>query len=180
MKYLKYVISIIILSVLAYKATIRFTPNVIYNRVKSTMLSSSSIKENQIRIVPFPEADYRAVVMPNPDFAYLSLFYNLEKGPLHLKGIMPDSTYWSVALYETNTSNHFIKNDLQFATNELDIAISHSDHFSGYNISKDAEVIESPSKSGFLLVRILGTRRTTQEREHIINLMKSVKVEQLL
>lgn len=178
MNFLKYILSILILSFIFYKITIKYTPNVIYGKVKSKMMTQAGIQENQTRLLPFPEEDDRAVVMPNPDFAYVSMFYDVEQGPLHITGKMPDSTYWSVALYEPNTSNHFVKNDLQFRSSELNLVIG-SENQKTTSID-GAELINSPTTEGFLLFRILGTKRTQEEKEEIIELMKTVKAVQMI
>lgn len=158
--------------------TIKYTPNVIYGKVKSKMLAQSSIQENELRLLPFPDENSRAVVMPNPDFAYISMFYDLKDGPVHVAGKMPDSTYWSVALYEPNTSNHYVKNDLQYGTSDLNIVVAPEGI--NFNSIDGAEVIVSPTIEGFLLVRLLGTERTEEERKKIIDIMKTVKTKQLI
>jgi len=175
---LKYIVPVLILSFLFYKMTIRYVPNVIYSRVKSNMLNQSDIQENELRILPFPEADSRTVVMPNPDFAYVSMFYDVEDGPLHITGDMPDSTYWSVALYEPNTSNHYVKNDMQFGANDLNLLVTHVDQET--NLDSGKELVSSPTSEGFLLIRILGTKRTQEEREKIIDVMRTIEVKQLI
>lgn len=157
--------------------TIKYTPNVIYSKVKSKMLTQSDIQENELRLLPFPDQDSRAVVMPNPDFAYISMFYDLEDGPVHLSGNMPDSTYWSVALYEPNTSNHYVKNDMQYGTSDLNIVVAPGGI--SFKSASGSEVIVSPTIEGFLLFRILGTERTKEERQKILNIMKTVKTKQL-
>lgn len=136
------------------------------------MLSQSDIQENEVRMLPFPEEDSRAVVMPNPDFAYVSMFYDIGEGPLNITGQMPDSTYWSVALYEPNTSNHYVKNDMQYGSSNLNVVIAPESQSS--TTIDGAELINSPTKEGFLLIRILGTKRTDVEKQKIIELMKTV------
>ena len=158
--------------------TIKYTPNIIYSKVKSKILTQSDIQENELRLLPFPDEDSRAVVMPNPDFAYISMFYDLNNGPVHVSGKMPDSTYWSVALYEPNTSNHYVKNDMQYGTSDLDIVVAPEGI--SYKSKKESEVIVSPTIEGFLLFRILGTERTAEERKKIIDVMKTVKSKQLI
>ena len=177
MSLLKYILPIVVFSFAFYKLTIKLTPNVIYSKVKAKMLDQSNIGENQTRLLPFPEEDDRAVVMPNPDFAYVSMFYDITDGPLHLTGRMPDSTYWSVALYEPNTSNHYVKNDMQYGDAMLNLVIGSANQKST-NI-EGAELINSPTKEGFLLVRILGTERTQEERNKVLEIMKTVKAVQL-
>ena len=161
-----------------YKMTIKFTPNVIYSKVTTNMLGQSNIQENELRLLPFPDEDSRAVVMPNPDFAYISMFYDLADGPLKITGQMPESTYWSVAMYEPNTSNHYVKNDMQYGSSDLKIVISSSNQT--HPDIDGLENIISPTTEGFLLFRILGTERSESERKKIIKVMETVKSEQLI
>ena len=178
MRILKYILPIVVLSFFFYKMTIKYVPDVIYSRVKSKMLGQSAIQENELRLLPFPDENSRAVVMPNPDFAYVSMFYDLSDGPLHVTGKMPDSTYWSVALYEPNTSNHFVKNDMQYGNSNLNIVIGNLDQKP--TLVSGAELINSPTKEGFLLLRLLGTERSDEERQKMIELMKNIKTKQVI
>jgi len=166
------------------------------------MLAQSNILENELRITPFPAEDSRAVVMPNPDFAYVSMFYDLDKGPIYISGLMPDSTYWSVALYEANTNNYFVKNDQQFDTNELDVIITTQKHpltkdsrhlvgtlvpsYYNFHLIKEGlvpigtELIKSPNEKGFLLIRVLSTKKSKQEKDEIVKLMEALQVRQVI
>lgn len=172
-----YLVALLVLSLICYKFTIKYLPNVIYSRVKTKMITQSQIKENELRILPFPTSDNRAVVKPNPDFAYASSFYNLSEGPIHLTGPMPDSTYWSLALYEPNTNNFYIKNDTQFDKDQLNVVIASA---SQSDVSVNgAEVIASPNEKGFMLIRILGTTRSEPERKKMIALMNQLEVREV-
>lgn len=180
-KSILYLLAIVVLSFVFYKLTIKHIPDVIYSRVKTKMMTQSDIKENELRILPFPTSKSRAVVKPNPDFAYVSTFYDLSDGSLHLTGPMPDSTYWSVALYEPNTNNFYVKNDLQFGTDELDIVIIDKSILKEQvDMPDDSEIIMSPRSKGFLLIRILGTERSAEQRKEIIELMNQLKSRQLI
>lgn len=172
-----YLIGLVVLSLICYKLTIKYLPNVIYSRAKTKMITKRQIKENELQTLPFPTSDNRAVVKPNPDFAYASTFYDLSDGPIHLTGPMPDSTYWSLALYEPNTNNFYVKNDMQFGTDQLNVVIASA---SQKEVSEaNAEVITSPTEKGFMLVRILGTTRSESERKEMIDLMDQLEVREV-
>lgn len=175
-RFLPYLLAFAVCSFAFYKLTIKYVPSVIYSRVKTKMMTQSQIKENELRTLPFPTSDSRAVVKPNPDFAYVSTFYNLSDGPLHLSGPMPDSTYWSLALYEPNTNNFYVKNDMEFASDYLNVVIGPQSQKTTF--IDDAELINSPGEQGFLLLRILGTKRTESEKRKIVNLLNQLEVKQ--
>ena len=90
------------------------------------------------------------VVKPNPDFAYGSAFYDISTGPIRIQGSMPDSIYWSVALYQPNSINYYVKNDMQYGQSQFDLVLGESDPG-----IEGTEYINAPTKEGFLLLRLL-------------------------
>ncbi|RMG82229.1 MAG: DUF1254 domain-containing protein [Bacteroidetes bacterium] len=138
-----------------YHLTIAVLPNVIYGVLHFKANQNHPDSDNQLTYHALPNDQSRAVVMPNPDFLYVSSFYDLTEGPLRITGTLPDSTYWSLAFYQPNTLNWYIKNDLQFGTNQLDLLLATEDQDrTGLEAS---EVALSPVRKGFLLFRILVT-----------------------
>lgn len=107
--------------------------------------------ENVLRYGDLPDDKARYVVKPNPDFLYVSCFYDLSEGPLRILGDLPDSTYWSVSFFEPSTVNFFVKNDLEFESSRLDISLSSQK----MNFKSAREQIISPNKKGLMLFRIL-------------------------
>ena len=134
---------------IGYLLTIRLFPYLAY-QVARTKLATP---ENVFRYPPLTDEESRAVVKPNPDFLYATCFYNLGDGPLQLTGELPDSTYWSLALYLSNTTNFYVKNDREFDDNTLDVLLAEED----YSGSFGGEIIWSPEEKGFILFRILVT-----------------------
>ena len=104
-KLLLYLGLLLIGALLGYRLTILYFPNLAYRVAKKKLATP----ENVFRFPPLPDSDSRAVVKPNPDFLYATAFYNLKEGPLRLRGQLPDSTYWSLALYQPNTVNFFVQ-----------------------------------------------------------------------
>jgi uncharacterized membrane protein len=54
----------------------------------------------------------RTVVLPNPDFIYSALFYNVREHDLTVNGVLPDSVYGSVAFYDDRCQPFYVYNNL--------------------------------------------------------------------
>ena len=144
-----YICCLIIGCYFGHNITMRYYPNLLFAGAKNKIASG----ENEFRYAALPDEEARYVVKPNPDFLYATCFYDLQGGPMRLTGSLPDSTYWSIALYEPNTVNFYVKNDTQFADNQLDLIISKTALAS---ITKERNIV-SPTDKGLILFRILVT-----------------------
>jgi len=173
----KYIIVVIIGSVVCYHLTISLTPNVIYAGAKRKIYNRNGAAANELRVSPVITAEMRSVVMPNPDFLYLTAFYDLSDGPIRLHGDMPDSTYWSVSMYHPNTVNWYVKNDMDYGSSSLDIKIRHA--VSAASHHNPDEMILCDKKEGFLLMRVLITDRTEERIDEYQNLLGKIKLEKL-
>ena len=107
--------------------------------------------------------------MPNPDFLYSTIFYDLSEKDLNINANMPDSTYWSVSFYKPNTINWFVKNDQEFDTNKLDLTLTLND-------SKSENVIKSPVKKGFMIIRMLVEKKDKKSIESYRTLQKNITI----
>ncbi len=145
----------LITGVAAYYITTRYLPNFIFNKLHNRSISRG-YADNELAYHPLLTDTARSVVMPNPDFLYVSCFYNIKDAPLRMMGTLPDSTYWSVAFYEPNTVNWYIKNDMEYSSNELDLIITQEGKEYQQNFGK-TEIAQSPTSTGFMLIRILIT-----------------------
>ena len=123
-----------------------------------------------------PNADTRFVVKPNPDFLYATCFYDLNDGPMRLTGNLPDSSYWSVALYEPNTVNFYVKNDLEFNSSQLDMILA-PPNIEGPNNDEDFEIVKSPNMKGLILFRILVTNNAPENVKKYQTYTESIKIE---
>jgi len=172
----QWILMIVVLVALAtsfYYLTLYYFPNYVYHRFQEKVMSAPGAEENTFRIIGAPDETSRQVVKPNPDFSYGSAFYNLKDGPHRITGDMPDSTYWSVALYQPNTINYYVKNDLQYMTDTLDVILT--DHLlEGY----EQEQIIATTEEGFILVRVLIADRTRDE-SRIVGHMESLAIHPL-
>ena len=171
---LKYFSIFAILTFAFYHLTIQFLPNGIYGILKYRALNDRGYATNELVYNPLPTSESRAVVMPNPDFLYISCFYDLSEGPLHLTGIMPDFSYWSVAFYQPNTVNWYIKNDLEYGTNDLSLILSKDENL---NNPTNTEIAVAPEDEGFLLIRILVSNDSAHILKKYVHWQKSVRLK---
>lgn len=113
----------------------------------------------------------RMVALPNPDFLYVAMGYDVRKSDLMLSGQMPDSTYFSIALYDTDTRNFFTVNDRQCPEREYRYRLSAN----GADGEDGIPVIGAPTSVGFLLIRILIT--DPSRVDYLKEIQRSFKVE---
>ena len=157
------------MSVCSYNLTIHYIPNIVYEVFHNKIEKNQSIGDNEIKHFDIPNHKSRDVVMPNPDFLYSTIFYDLSEKDLNINANMPDSTYWSVSFYKPNTINWFVKNDQEFDTNKLDLTLTLND-------SKSENVIKSPVKKGFMIIRILVEKKDKKSIELYRTLQKNITI----
>ena len=167
-----YIIMLLLGFLLGYKGFIKYYPNLLYRGAKKKINRT----DNTFGFAKLPNAESKFVVKPNPDFLYSTCFYNLEDGPLHLEGDLPDSSYWSIAFYEPNTVNFYVKNDQQFHSNKLDILIASEGDELPKN-AEDFEIVQSPSKKGLILFRLLITDTSPENLAKFEAIQQSVQVK---
>ena len=155
------------MSICSYNLTIHYIPNIVYAVFHYKIEKNQNIKDNEIKHFDIPSDQSRNVVMPNPDFLYSTIFYDLSEKNLNINANMPDSTYWSVSFYKPNTINWFVKNDQEFVTNNLDLTLT-------FNDSGSENVIKSPVKKGFMIIRILVEKKDQKSIESYRTLQKNI------
>ena len=153
---------------LGNKIALHYFPNMLFAGAKKKIGTA----ENEFKYAAIPDENSRFVVKPNPDFLYATCFYNLENGPLRLTGNMPDSSYWSIALYEPNTINFYVKNDLELGTNKLDLIITKN----AVDKIGNEQIINSPTDKGLILFRLLVTDNSPENLERYEGFQKSIKI----
>ena len=174
---LLYLLFAIIFGVVGYQMTIRYLPNFIYNKVHKRALKKNP-SDNTLSYHDLPTDTLRSVVMPNPDFLYVSCFYDVSENPLHFTGTLPESTYWSVAFYQPNTINWYVKNDIEYASNQLNLVLTkenqkYTPDFAG------SETAVSPTDKGFMLIRIVVTDDSPETLKKYKDWQKSIQIEKV-
>lgn len=145
-------IAAILLAVGSYFFTLWATPYFVQYKIAKNRVSETNV----IRFgeKPSPENN-RVVPLPNPDFLYSTIGYNLEDKVLKISGPVPDATYWSISAYQANTTNFFVANDKQLNGNfEYYLAKEGSTSAALKDVPKD-KIIYSPTTKGLVLFRYL-------------------------
>ncbi len=101
---------------------------------------------------PLANANARRVVMPNPDLLYGLCALDLEQGAMIVRVDPRLSTYWSIALYSSNSDNFFVLNDREAGQLPVELRIS--------TTPDQPKAIVAPSKKVLLLMRVLVPDRT--------------------
>lgn len=116
-------------------------------------------KMNMHNQAAFPEAvtaKSRTVVMPSPDMLYSVCAYDLKAGPVRVQASPTLTNYWSIALYAANSDNYFVRNDRQTQGRPVDLwLVAATPDGAQKPVPPGAEVVVSPSVTGFLLMRVL-------------------------
>lgn len=113
-----------------------------------------------------PDASSRGIVRPSADLLYAICPYDVSGNhTLLVTASMPERTYWSIAGYDDDTNNFFVRDNRQ--SGSVRINIYGSDRSSGVN---DLGAVRSPTARGIVIVRILidseghlGTLETAQK-----------------
>ena len=111
---------------------------------------------------PLADATSRRVVMPNPDLLYGLCLLDLERGPMIVRADPKLSTYWSIALYSSNSDQFFVLNDREAGQRPVELRISAT--------ADQPESIVSPTKKVLLLMRVL-----VPDRAHGIEALEAAR-----
>jgi hypothetical protein len=96
------------IAVVTQWAIIKYAPNVIYK----IAVRRSNHPVNQWVNANKTDAAMRQVVLPNPDFIYSALFYDVNSKDLVLTGLFPDSVYASLAFYDDRCQPYYVYNNM--------------------------------------------------------------------
>jgi hypothetical protein len=103
-----YVVVFISIAAVTQWAAIKYIPNLVHaiavHRVKKINVWVNAGKT---------DAAMRKVVMPNPDFIYSALFYDVNSHDITVSGYLPDSGYASVAFYDDRCQPYYVYNNLE-------------------------------------------------------------------
>src|ERR1039458_2237355 len=107
----KVLTGIIIFCIIAFATQhlfIKYVPNLVYK------IAVKRVDHNFNHWINAPKTDasMRRVVMPNPDFVYSALFYDVKDSDITISGILPDSVYGSVSFYDNRCQPYYVYNNL--------------------------------------------------------------------
>lgn len=136
---------------LVFTGTLRLLPQIIEARALARFGAP-----NTMHFAGPPDAGTRSVVRPNPDMLYAACPFDLAAGPLRLTAKVPHSTYWSVAAFDADSNNFFVRDDRQLAGDAIEIvAIRRGMALPPLGATPDRVVLFAPSERGLLLIRVL-------------------------
>lgn len=111
---------------------------------------------NRAAFPPPVTAQSRSIVLPSPDMLYSVCVFDVTQGPVRVQAHPRLSTYWSIALYGNNSDNFFVVNDRQAGNAPVDLWLVAGDaDAAGAAIPAGSRVVVTPSRQGFLLMRVL-------------------------
>ena len=103
---------------------------------------------------PMTDDTQRRIVMPSPDLLYAACAYDVRDRPLRVRADPKHDGYWSIALYASNTDNHFVLNDRQAGGRPVDLVVTMAGA-PAVALPDGAVRVESPTGRGLLLMRLL-------------------------
>jgi uncharacterized membrane protein len=95
------------------------------------------------------DARMRRVVLPNPDFKYSALFYDVTEHEITITGTLPDSTYASVAFYDNRCLPYYVYNNLSAERK------GHFEFQISKNTSNGPKQLQPKTNTGVIICRYL-------------------------
>lgn len=95
----------------------------------------------------------RTIVRPSPDLLYSACPYDVSTGPVRIRAEVPVDTYWSLALFASNTDNFFVLSDRTAGASSVDLVLGEAGR--DFPSPPGARRVLVPSHQGFVLQRVL-------------------------
>jgi len=149
--WLKWIAFIALLAAVVHVAIVLYAPEFIMWRAMSAMGGRGA---NSISHADRATAASRKIVKPSPDLLYSQCVYDVSRAPLKITTAAPANTYWSVAIYASNTDNFFVLNDAATGGNPATIILLGK----GQTLPTQPEgalVVSPPTNRGVVLFRTL-------------------------
>jgi uncharacterized membrane protein len=142
--------------VLVHLAAVWAAPRLIMQILMHGPMAQTMNMQNQAAFPPPVSAASRSVVLPSPDLLYSVCVFDVSSGPVRVQANPGLKSYWSIALYAANSDNFFVVNDQQARDKPVDLwLVSEGANAQGHTVAPGSTVVVSPSKQGFLLMRVL-------------------------
>jgi uncharacterized membrane protein len=152
------ILTLLVTAILVHLLAVWAAPRLIMQVLMHGPMAQKMNMQNQAAFPEAVTARSRSVVMPSPDLLYSVCAFDLSSGPVRITANPMLKNYWSIALYSANSDNFFVRNDSQSQDKPVDLwLVSDTGETHNQNIPSGAEVVVSPSRSGFLLMRVLTT-----------------------
>lgn len=150
------VLTLITTAILVHLLAVWAAPRLIMQVLMHGPIAQTMNMQNQAAFPPPVTAAARTVVMPSPDLLYSVCVYDVTTGPVRVSANPNLVSYWSIALYAANSDNFFVINDRKADGKPVDLwLVSEGGTSNARPIPAGSRVVVSPSKTGFLLMRVL-------------------------
>jgi len=151
-KNLSWIIAVLVLAAVFHLVAVKAFPTLVMNKLAKTS-QESGILPNTIFHSPRVDDKSRRVVRPSPDLIYSICGYDVSQKPLRITAPIPNTSYWSLSLFASNTDNYFIVNDQQLKSGHLNLVLVGKGQ--SYSKDDDAIVVEAQTNIGAALFRML-------------------------
>ena len=139
-----------VVAALVHAASLYALPYIVMSRTFSIVGD-----RNTMHHVARADANARKIVRPSPDLLYSSCPYDLSKGPVEVRSLIPHDTYWSVSAFDDDTNNWYVLDDRQTDRGRLDLVIEAPDRDREVAATGHRFVVTSPTRRGLILIRTL-------------------------
>ncbi len=149
---LKKVLMIVLLAAAVHLLAVWSLPRLIMHRVMHGPMATSIGGWNVPAFPVLADASSRTIVAPNPDLLYAMCLLDLRKGPVQVSANPQLASYWSIALYASNSDNYFVLNDQAAAGKPVSLWVTATP---ASTAPTGAQQVVSPTDTTLLLMRVL-------------------------
>lgn len=150
------ILTLSVTAILVHILAVWAAPRLIMQVLMHGPMAQTMNMQNLAAFPPPVTAAARSVVMPSPDLLYSVCVFDVTAGPVRISASPNLKSYWSVALYAANSDNFFVINDRKSNGGPVDLwLVSAGGSPDTRPIPAGAQVVVSPSTTGFLLMRVL-------------------------
>ena len=149
-------LALLVTAVLVHLLAVWAAPRLIMRVLMHGASAQTMNMHNQAAFPPPVTAQSRSVVLPSPDLLYCVCVFDVSKGPVRVTANPQLSTYWSIALYASNSDNFFVVNDRSAGKHAVDLWLTSGVGGPSTNaVPAGSQVVVVPSATGFLLMRVV-------------------------
>lgn len=158
------VLRFVLVAMLVHLAAVWAVPRATMFMVLHGPVAKTLNFHNQAAFAPPVTAASRAVVMPSPDMLYALCHIDAAQGPVQVSADPQLSTYWSIALYASNSDNFFTLNDRQSAGRPVSLwLVAKPDDAA--RAPAGSTVVLMPGTQSLLLMRVLTSDYATERAQ---------------
>ncbi|MFM7703625.1 MAG: DUF1254 domain-containing protein [Rubrivivax sp.] len=173
-------VGLLALAALAVAAHVAATWAIPYGAMVRLLLASRPTELTVPYFPPMTDAGQRRVVLPSPDLLYATCPVDLRERPMRIRADPRLDTYWSIALYASNTDNYHVVNDRQAAGRGVELVLlgPQARGEAPAGLPPGVTVVHAPSSRGMLLMRVL-VGDYAAEREAVEAARRTLRCEAL-